>query len=255
MTLNNSTTFDTFIQFCSILYPNECCHQIIADFNVFNIEKQCLKTIISKSLGYGIILGSTLVKMPQVIKIMNAKSGAGISIIGVLLELMAMSFTAAYSLGNAFPFSSWGESLFLMIVTALIAILILYYEYNNFSSLLFIIIYVAFGYLLMSGLTPLTILWSLQAINLPLVIFGKLIQSFTNYKNGHTGQLSAITSWLLFLGALVRIFTSIQETGDPLVILNFSCATFANFVIVAQVMYYWNKTNQFMTINAKKKKL
>ena len=56
---------------------------------------------------------------------------------------------------------------------------------------------------------------------------GKIIQIVTNFKNGHTGQvlsfkikedldfafsiqLSAITVFLLALGAIARIFTSIQ---------------------------------------------
>jgi hypothetical protein len=33
-----------------------------------------------------------------------------------------------------------------------------------------------------------------------------------NFRNGHTGQLSAITTFLLALGAIARIFTSIQVT-------------------------------------------
>ena len=47
-----------------------------------------------------------------------------------------------------------------------------------------------------------------------MIVVGKLIQAVTNYKNGHTGQLSAITVFLLTAGSLARIFTSIQETGD-----------------------------------------
>ena len=47
-----------------------------------------------------------------------------------------------------------------------------------------------------------------------MIVIGKLIQAATNYKNGHTGQLSAITVFLLTAGSLARIFTSIQETGD-----------------------------------------
>ena len=64
------------------------------------------------------------------------------------------------------------------------------------------------------GLIPNDILWYGQAANIPLIVVGKLIQAATNYKNGHTGQLSAITVFLLTLGSLARIFTSIQDTGD-----------------------------------------
>lgn len=41
----------------------------------------------------------------------------------------------------------------------------------------------------------------------------QLLQAATNYRNGHTGQLSAITVFLLFGGSLARIFTSIQVSA------------------------------------------
>lgn len=41
-------------------------------------------------------------------------------------------------------------------------------------------------------------------------------------------------------GSLARIFTSIQETGDKLVILNFVVSSFVNIVLSVQIIYYWN---------------
>lgn len=40
--------------------------------------------------------------------------------------------------------------------------------------------------------------------------FFQLIQVMSNFRNGHTGQLSAISVFLLFAGSLARIFTSLQ---------------------------------------------
>lgn len=45
---------------------------------------------------------------------------------------------------------------------------------------------------------------------------------------------------MLFFGSLVRIFTSIQETGDIAMITMYACSTFANGIIVTQLLYYWN---------------
>ena len=67
-------------------------------------------------------------------------------------------------------------------------------------------------------------------------------QGYTNYKNSSTGQLSAATCFMLFFGSLARIFTSIQETGDSMMVLLYCVSTFANGIIVAQLMYYWNKS-------------
>ena len=73
---------------------------------------------------------------------------------------------------------------------------------------------------------------------------GKMIQIITNFRNGHTGQLSAVTSFLLALGAIARIFTSIQETGDNVIIMTYVCSSVVNSIIALQVILYWNTTSQ-----------
>ncbi|XP_054161564.1 mannose-P-dolichol utilization defect 1 protein-like [Oppia nitens] len=239
------------VELCSLLYPKQCCHEVLTDLL---FTKQCISVLVSKSLGYGIIAGSTLVKLPQFLKIWSARSGEGISLIGVVLELLAMTFSASYAFANNFPFSAWGECLFLMLVTTGIAYLVLKYQQNLVKAFTFVTIYMGLTYVLMSGLTPLSILWSLQAANLPLAISGKMFQAFINYSNGNTGQLSAISATLLFLGSFARIFTSIQETGDQLVVITFTVASIANFILLTQIIYYWNKTNEFIQRKTLEKK-
>ena len=101
---------------------------------------ECLKIVLSKGLGIGIILGSVLgkdhiyifflytfttfrnstsshllsftqiccwpssVKLPQILKLMGAKSAEGLSFNSILLELFAITGTMAYSIANNFPF-------------------------------------------------------------------------------------------------------------------------------------------------------
>lgn len=201
-----------------------------------------MKALISKGLGIGIIAGSVLVKVPQIAKILNNKSAEGLSIISVMLDLMAITFHASYSFANGFPFSAWGDGTFLAIQTAAIAALIFFYGYRSaVGSSLFVAIYAAVVYVLTSGLTPLKFLWTAQGFNVPILLVGKLSQALANYRNGSTGQLSAATCFMLFFGSLARIFTSIQETGDTMMIITYCVSTFANAVIVSQLLYYWNK--------------
>ncbi|XP_053425932.1 mannose-P-dolichol utilization defect 1 protein isoform X4 [Nycticebus coucang] len=88
----------------------------------------CLKILLSKGLGLGIVAGSLLVKLPQVFKILGAKSAEGLSLQSVMLELVALTGTMVYSITNNFPFSSWGEALFLMLQTVTICFLIMHYR-------------------------------------------------------------------------------------------------------------------------------
>lgn len=240
------------VQTCSLLLSNQCCHNFLVDFDF--LDQDCLKLALSKGLGYGIILASTMVKLPQVLKIFGARSGAGISVVGTLLELLAISFNASYSYGKRYPFTAWGEALFLLFETAMIAFLVLWFDKRKGTALAFVLVYSAGLYALMSGLTPIHVLWTLQACNLPLAISGKLIQAWNNLKNKHTGQMSAVTIWLLSLGCVARIFTSIQETGDQLVVITYVVASVVNFLLVAQVHYYWKNTDKFIANQSAKKK-
>ena len=67
-----------------------------------------------------------------------------------------------------------------------------------------------------------------------------MIQIIANIRAGSTGQLSAVTVFLLFVGSLARVFTSVQETGDNIVILTYVAASSCNGILAFQILYYWN---------------
>ncbi|KAM8974518.1 mannose-P-dolichol utilization defect 1 protein [Pelodytes ibericus] len=230
------------------ILPERCYDEFFVRFNL--LEVVCLKILLSKVLGIGIIAGSILVKVPQIVKILKSGTAEGISFQSVLLELVALSGTMVYSITRGFTFSAWGEVLFLIIQTLIIAFLIQHLGGRTTGGILLLGIYFALVALLLSSLTPMAVITALQTFNMPAVIFSRLIQVISNYRNGHTGQLSAVTVALLFLGSLARIFTSIQETGDPLMSLTYVVSSTCNGVIFVQLLYYWNVS----PVGKKKKK-
>ena len=46
--------------------------------------------------------------------------------------------------------------------------------------------------------------------------------------------------FLLFIGAIARIFTTVQETGDTIMLATYSMTTILNGIMLAQVLFYWN---------------
>ncbi|KAA0723219.1 Mannose-P-dolichol utilization defect 1 protein [Triplophysa tibetana] len=222
------------------LMPEKCFDEFFLQFNLLHVD--CLKIVISKGLGIGIILGSVLVKLPQILKLIGAKSAEGLSFNSILLELFAITGTMAYSIINSFPFSAWGEALFLMIQTVTIGFLIQHYAGKTIKGLGYVGVYLCLLTILISPLAHKDVVTAMQASNMPAIIIGRLIQALTNHKNGHTGQLSAISVFLLFAGSLARIFTTVQETGDSLMAFTYIISSFCNGVIAAQVLYYWNET-------------
>jgi len=234
------------------LLDEKCFETLVVDSNYFDVP--CLKLFLAKALGLGIVAGSTVVKLPQIWKIIWNGNAKGINIFGVILELIAISIHGTYSYKQGFPFASYGESIFMSIQMTIIALMVLVYGGNTLTTILFSAAYGAIVFAITQpGLVPDDVLWYGQAANIPMIVVGKLIQAVTNYKNGHTGQLSAITVFLLTAGSLARIFTSIQETGDQVMILTFVVSSSVNVIIALQVLYYWNTTKQVLKKEAKKK--
>ena len=69
---------------------------------------------------------------------------------------------------------------------------------------------------------------------------------YNNWKQGHTGPLSVITSFLLFAGAAARTFTTLQDVNDPLLVGGFACAVVLNGTMLAQIFLYWGATRKFL---------
>ncbi|XP_014219828.1 mannose-P-dolichol utilization defect 1 protein [Copidosoma floridanum] len=234
-----------------LLFTKACLKEYTENFNFLHAE--CFKITLSKALGLAIIAGSFMVKIPQIMKILKSGSAKGINIISVLLELLAISSMASYSYISQFPFSSWGDAIFLGLQTVTIAFLVVYYSNGMTKATAFLSAYTAVVAAIVSGYVPLTVLWFAQAMNIPVIVTSRLIQAYTNYSNGSTGQLSAVTAFLLLFGAVARIFTSIQETGDAIMIAMFTVSTLMNGIIVAQLLYYWNAAEKKVKISKKKK--
>ena len=59
-------------------------------------------------MGYGLVVGGAIVKIPQVIKILIDKSVFGISFTSIILESLTNWITIIYSLYRGNPFSIYG---------------------------------------------------------------------------------------------------------------------------------------------------
>ncbi|XP_033207883.1 mannose-P-dolichol utilization defect 1 protein homolog [Belonocnema kinseyi] len=235
----------------SFLFSEQCMKRYFEEYDFAHVE--CFKATLSKGLGIAIILGSLLVKVPQIVKILNNKSAEGINFVSVMLDLFAITAMVSYSFASQFPFSAWGDGVFLLIQTLAIVMLVMHYGGHTAKATAFLAAYIGVIVAVVSNSVPLHILWVGQAMVIPIVLMSRLMQAYTNYSNGNTGQLSAVTGFMLFFGSLARIFTSIQETGDSTMIAMFVCSTSANALIASQIIYYWNVQPKKPVKSGKKK--
>ncbi len=159
------------------------------------------------------------------------------------METLSYAITLAYSFRNEFPFSTYGENLFLAIQNALITLLITFFSPNATGKITLISAALTGAVSTLYSL-PKDTLSVLQVATLPLSLFSKLPQIASNYQAGSTGQLSAFAVISQVLGCAARLFTTSQEVGDPVVLTGFALALVLNLVLGAQLWMYWGKTEQ-----------
>ncbi|WOO76969.1 Mannose-P-dolichol utilization defect 1 protein [Vanrija pseudolonga] len=245
------------------LIGEKCYTVLIYDFNI--TEPECFKYALSKGLGFGIVVGGGIVKIPQIIKIVKTHSARGLSLSAYILETASYEISLAYATRAGFPFSTYGENFFITIQNFIITLMILYYAApkgasyaglgaNPLSAPTHSVprrVYVGAGiiiatclFLWSTSLCPQGLLSFLQLCTIPLGILSKAPQILENHNNRSTGNLSAFAVFSALLGCLARLFTTKQEVKDPLVFWGFAGAALLNLVLALQMIVYWKASDE-----------
>ncbi|THU78084.1 hypothetical protein K435DRAFT_877029 [Dendrothele bispora CBS 962.96] len=214
-------------------------------------------------------------KLPQLILIIRARSARGISLESYALETLAYAINLAYSSRNHFPFSTYGENLFLTIQNIIVTLLIIFYAPPTLDlvsslspsafieslnprasrhrhthkltgslpskkrNLVFASALTALLLLILFVLTPLSFISFLQLSTLPLSLLSKYPQIKQNYTSKSTGQLSVFAVLSQVVGCLARVFTTVIEVGDLLLGMGYALALVLNVVLGVQLWAYW----------------
>ncbi|CAN9116296.1 hypothetical protein CUC08_Gglean011951 [Alternaria sp. MG1] len=222
----------------SLLGPS--CYKTLV-YNVDLTATECVKLAISKGLGIGIIGASSIVKIPQLLKLLNSQSAEGLSFLSYLLESSSYLISLAYNVRHGFPFSTYGETALILVQNIAIASLVLKYSGRGVGVAGWV------GGLAVAGAALFNDQWIdaeklslLQATAGVLGVASKVPQILTVWSEGSTGQLSAFAVVNYLLGSLSRIFTTLQEVDDPLILYGFIAGFALNAILFLQVVYYWN---------------
>lgn len=225
----------------AVLGSQKCYKSLVEDLNYNDID--CLRLGVSKGLGVGIVAGGSIVKVPQILKLLSSGSAAGISVTSYFLETTAFLITLGYNVRQQFPFSTYGETVFIAAQNVIITLLVLHYSRKNGLAALTMVALAAGLYAIFSpdGITFQTLQY-LQTLTIPIALGSKIPQILTIAKNKSTGQLSAFAVFNYLIGSLARIYTTVTEVDDPLIFWGFLLSTGLNAILVVQMIYYWNSS-------------
>lgn len=167
-----------------------CYKTLLLDIDISSTE--CLKLAVSKGLGIGIVAASAVVKVPQILNLLQSKSAKGVSFLSYALETTALLISLAYNYRQEFPFSTYGETTFILAQNIVIAVLVLNYSGKATGAAAFVAILAASATALFSpNMLPMQNLSYLQAGAGVLGVASKLPQILAIWQEGGTGQLSA----------------------------------------------------------------
>lgn len=198
--------------------------------------------LVTRGLGYVIMAGAAVTKLPQILSVARSKSAEGLSIVAFELEAAVALVHMSYGYVRSMPFSAYGEALVMLLQSVVLVFLIYTYgkpplarQMLTTSALVGALATVASG-----RLTP-QIVSAAYDFNILLFISARLSQIWKNYKQGHTGQLSSITSAMLTVGCLVRVATSVKENAGISLIRGFMIGAALNGAVLLQILFYKEK--------------
>ena len=218
------------------------CHSaLLLDLDITS-HPECLSLAISKALGIAIITAASVVKIPQILKLVRSGSSEGLSFTSYVLETASFLITLAYNIRSGFPFSTYGETSLILAQDVVIGVLILQYQKKSAAAGAFVAAVAASIYALIVSDTLVSSeqMKLLQGGAGVLSIASKLPQILTVYSQGGTGQLSAFAVFNYLLGSASRIFTTLQEVDDKLILYSFIAGFVLNAILAIQMVYYWN---------------
>lgn len=222
----------------------ETCYQsLLLDVNIEDVD--CIKLAVSKGLGIGIIAASSIVKVPQILKLLNSRSADGVSFLSYLLETTAYLISLAYNFRNGFPFSTYGETALIVGQNVVISVLVLNYSGRASAAAGFVaVVACTVAALFAENIVNSQALSYLQAGAGVLGVASKVPQILTIFQQGSTGQLSAFAVFNYLAGSLSRIFTTLQEVDDKLILYGFLSSFLLNAVLALQMIFYWNAPSE-----------
>jgi mannose-P-dolichol utilization defect protein 1 len=87
----------------------------------------------------------------------------------------------------------------------------------------------------------------------PVMLYARGSQVLATFQDKHTGQLSIVTTSMNLVGSLIRIGTTLKETGDMVVLSGYILSGVLSFLMFVQHFLYLSNTKKEMKSSQEKK--
>jgi len=199
--------------------------------------------VVAKILGYCMGGGSLLLYSPIAIQLLKDKNADGFSVSTWVYNVVGLVCAFAYPFKRGFPLSTYVEMIIISAQSAGILGLICFYRSLMKEYIIGMLLFCLGGGRIFSTDVTLSpqVLSSLQFIAIIICNYATVPQILLTFKT-KSASWSPITALMSIIGNSVRIFTTMQLTGDILTLSGNAMGLIGNFILLFQIFIYNKKT-------------
>lgn len=191
--------------------------------------------------NWSTLLVCMVLKFPQILSVMRARSAEGLSQGSVLLEVTGFLVFLRYQMYYEYPIQTYLEYPMLIAQDVVLLLFVFYYTGSMQNALTYSSIFLVLWNVLVLQK------WIIDlALNLCTVISAssKFLQLQHLWRAKDSGQASALTWAMATYTSATRIFTTLMTTGDKAVLLQFIVLLILNFWVTLVIVKYRKKEDQ-----------
>ena len=186
--------------------------------------------------------GSFLLYSPIAWGLLRKRNADGMSTTTWLFQSFGFAFGCVYNLTRGNPLAAYGETLVFAVQSLFIFVFVCHLQRRT-RSLMFLSAlsgYAALLALAASGvlLRSPQVLASMQLCGNAVMMSALLPQLILNESTKSSGGWSPLTAALSTAGNAVRIFTTLQLTGDGILLAGYIVGLCLNFALLLQILVY-----------------
>lgn len=202
-----------------------------------------LKLLVS-FLSYGVVCGSCVLKLPQILKIFKSGSSEGVSLSGILIELLAYAISLSWGIRQKLSFSDFGENAVVFVQMCILVMVVSNYQKAKGKAFAFCVCVLCVLVGLINDTIPVSFHRKLLSGQIFLSLLSRVPQIMANYRAHSTGQLSFLTFFMAFSGGLARFLTTAMNVswgkGKGVLLCQYALSVFLSFILLLQMFLYRN---------------
>lgn len=251
----------------NLIRDPEISNKVILQFAFRQIKAIGYAKVLSMLLGAMMVGVSSVIKIPQIKKILGPKTMAarsklakGLSEESVLLETAAQWIHVTYNQQQRNSFVNYGELFLLGIQNIAILLLLKYYKLRRelsaattltdkdqinecLKALVKPAATIVAVLVFLTKICPPQVIATLQILNIPIGILAKIPQIRRNLALKSTAHLSEVTIFANVIGSAIRVFTTVSNfkksrSRDSVLLAGYLTSFALNAVLAGQIVHY-----------------